>query len=139
MTPDPPLARLCQVIDSAPDPRALLRAIAPLLRDLTGCDHVSLVLAANGLLTGPGLAVESADAAHVTELPAESLPHSAAAWVHEHRRLLRLSPDSTPDFDEERRLFGQGYRICVYQPLLARREVVGVLGLAARRDDAPAL
>src|SRR5262245_39381382 len=113
MTPDPPtpslpLARLRQVLESAHEPRELLREAAALLQEITSCERVSLVLPARGTAAASGLAVEFTDAPHCSDIPADRVRDSAAAWVHEHRRPLLLSARAASDsFGEERRLFEQ--------------------------------
>ena len=113
MTPDPLLARLCQVIDSAPEPRTLFRGAAPLLHELTACERVVLVLPADGPGAGRGFAAEFADAPRFFDVSAESDREAAGAT------------------DAERRaLFGHGYSTCVRLPLHSANTLVGVLGLA---------
>src|SRR5262249_25230930 len=77
------------------------------------------------------------DSPHGLDLPASSVQASAAARVLEHGQPLLVTAETASEaMDEERRLFGLGYHACAYHPLHSRGVVVGVLGLAARRDDA---
>src|SRR5262245_9529785 len=80
------LLLLCQAVRSAPEVRALLVQVAEAVRELTGCDHVSLLPAPDGSAAHPGLAVDFAGAARCSELPAEDSTAPAVAWVLEHRQ-----------------------------------------------------
>jgi formate hydrogenlyase transcriptional activator len=128
------LARLCRAAGSSRDLRSLIQEAAEALHELTGCDRVSLLVAA-----GPhGLAVEFDGKPRCEEIAAESVRASAAQGVFEQRQprtILHNDPAGAPP--EEERLFEHGYRACVYQPLVCGAEVVGVLGLASRATTPP--
>ena len=46
--------------------------------------------------------------------------------------------DQAPGFADERHLFAQGYRSCVWLPLICRNQSLAVLGLASRDDKGAA-
>jgi transcriptional regulator with GAF, ATPase, and Fis domain len=76
------LARLCRAAGSSRDLRSLIQEAAEALHELTGCDRVSLLVAA-----GPhGLAVEFDGKPRCEEIAAESVRASAAQGVFEQRQ-----------------------------------------------------
>src|SRR5262245_3607370 len=129
MTPDSQqkyraFARLCRILTSGCEPRALFQEAATEVHALTGCDRVSLIPASRQALGCLGLALEFAESPRCFEISAPDVAASAVPWVLEHRQPLTVSHrDPSGSFHEEQRLFEQGYRACLYVPLLCRGEV----------------
>jgi formate hydrogenlyase transcriptional activator len=128
----------CQAIRSAQDVRALFLQAAQAVHELTGCNQVSLLLAPDGLVARPGLAVEFADPRLCTELPAEDCKAPAVSWVLEHRELQTVPRLEQANYPVgEQRLWDQGYQALLYLPLVCLDKPIGALRIAVRREDGP--
>jgi formate hydrogenlyase transcriptional activator len=133
-----PLLLLCQALRSAQDVRALLLHAAEAVRELTGCDHISLLPAPDGPLARPGQAVEFAESPRCSELSAEDSRVPAVAWVLEHRELMTVPrPEQANGPAGEQRLWEQGYQALLYLPLVCLDKPVGALRIAVRREALP--
>ena len=132
------LLLLCQGIRSAQEVRTLFLQAAAAVRELTGCDHISLLPAPDGSVAHPGLAVEFADSPRCSELTAEDNKAPAVAWVLEHRELNTVPRREQANYPAgEQRLWDQGYQALLYLPLVCLDKPIGALRIAVRREDLP--
>lgn len=128
------LVNLGQLINSTLGLRQVFGRSAREIHKLVGCDRVSLLQVKDGRARG-GFALEFGDKVRWVDLPEQDLTGTAAQWAVEHRqpRLVRRL-DQFRAFEEDDRLFADGYRAYADLPLICRTVVVGVLGLATRQD-----
>jgi formate hydrogenlyase transcriptional activator len=128
------LVRLAHLINSSLDIREVFQRIAVEIHQLTGAERISLCCREEGDGQPSIMALELVPNEAWIEMP-QSLVDTAAGWVLQNRRTrINRRLDQAPLFADERWLFSQGYRACVYLPLICRNQSLAVLGLAARAE-----
>jgi formate hydrogenlyase transcriptional activator len=114
---------------------AVFSRAAEAVQELTGCDRVLLVSVRARPGSVSGLVMEFGESPRFTAVRTNDVRQSGAQAVldrHQVQVLFRKAPPDLPA--EEQRLCGQGYREWVYLPMIRAGEILGVLGLASRKD-----
>lgn len=133
------LVDLGRVISLSLNLREVFEVAVEQIHELIDCDRMSLLLTGREETTRHGLAIEfTGRDKRIVEIPPMEVSGTAIEWVMQ-RRLPRVarSLSEQRQFPEDQRLFAQGYSSYVYLPLISQDRSVGVLGIAARKAEAP--